>query len=400
MSHLVGRTLGTENRGPSTTGTLVLWTAGGSAHDAIGKVEVISVTATPKVGLVGFYGHGNFGDELMAVIIARYLANIGVPFSVYRLCPPYAQKYNLPVAHSAEELLEDARVLLWGGGGLLVPWSRLAYTALFPKAGTQFERLISMALRRKMRLLGTSVGGDGTSPRQLIPAYKQRFAESAEYLTVRNPQDLQLLKQFGLKGEFFPDIVWQTGKWFPLRREKTGRMRIGMDIYASNLLRQNAAYLIPSLLAVTRARRDCEFVFIDTTNRTIKPYRGLGLVIRGVNIRTHQFHEMENDLELLGSLDLLVSTRLHAPMICLQCGVPALSLFAEKKTILMFRNLGLERLCYGKGRVGEFLALMRDKEKMERFIREFRFPDVVSLRAESDGHLQVLRARLCGGQMQ
>ncbi len=357
------------------------------------------MTTLPKVGLAGFYGYGNFGDELMAVIIGRYLASIGVPFSVYRLCPPYAQKYGLPVKHSAEELLEDASVLLWGGGGLLVPWPQLTYSVLYPKVAGSFDELISLALRRKMRLMGVSVGGDGTCPHELVPAYKQRFVEAAEYLTVRNPQDLPLLERFGVEAQFFPDIVWQASKWFPTRRKKTGRMRIGMDIYAGNLLRQNAAYLIPLLYSVTHKRKDCEFIFIDTTNRSRKPYRGLGLVIRGDNVRAHQFYDMEEDVDLLASLDLLVSTRLHAPMICLQYGVPTLSLLGEKKTEVMFRNLGLAQLCYGKGRVGEFLALMRDRERMERFIQGFEFPDVATLQAGSEGHLQILRERLCDGLM-
>jgi hypothetical protein len=138
-----------------------------------------------------------------------------------------------------------------------------------------------------------------------------------------------------------------------------------MDIYLSNLLRRNAARLLPLLFALTRERRDCEFVFLDTTNRSKKTYRGLGVLMSGPNVRSFQFSEPERDLEFLVSPALLASTRLHTPVVCLQHAVPAISLCGEKKTGLLFENLGLGRLCYGNRRVHEFLGLMRSRPALD-----------------------------------
>jgi hypothetical protein len=118
----------------------------------------------PVVGLVGFYGHGNFGDDLMALIFGLFLRRIGVSFSVYRFCPPCAARFSFSVVQSAEELLESADVLLWGGGGLLAPWPNLTYRVLYPRVASECSRLIGAALRRGVTLLASSVGGDGSCP--------------------------------------------------------------------------------------------------------------------------------------------------------------------------------------------------------------------------------------------
>jgi hypothetical protein len=41
----------------------------------------------PVVGLVGFYGHGNFGDDLMALIFGLFPRRIGVSFSLLQALP-------------------------------------------------------------------------------------------------------------------------------------------------------------------------------------------------------------------------------------------------------------------------------------------------------------------------
>ncbi len=73
-------------------------------------------SARPRVGLVGFYGPGNYGDELFLEVFRQYLgpvADVGVVFeSVTR---PY---FTRPV----REVVRDHDAIVIGGGDLLVPW--------------------------------------------------------------------------------------------------------------------------------------------------------------------------------------------------------------------------------------------------------------------------------------
>jgi polysaccharide pyruvyl transferase WcaK-like protein len=347
-----------------------------------------------KVGLTGFYGYGNFGDDLMAVLFGLALRQAGVDFSVYKLCRNVADSFGFRTANSAEDLLADAQLLLWGGGGLLVSWSAFTYELLYRGVSRDYDRLIEMAGRRGCRFCALSVGGTGECPPRLIPGYKQAFLNAAEYISVRNPQDVYLLKKHGVQGDYFPDLVWQTADHFPFGRHHRGTTKIGVDIYLSNLARKHALHILPLLWMITRIRSDCEFTFLDTTNRSMRPYRGAGRLIRGRNVRCRQFSDLAADLEFLASLDLLISTRLHTPMICMGYGVPAVSLFGEKKTALLMKNLDLSCLSIGHRELPAFASLLVHKARLSRFLEQFHFPDVSKLRNESYGHQKRLRAIL------
>jgi len=347
-----------------------------------------------RVALAGYYGRGNFGDDLMAVLFGLALREAGVDFSVYRPNSREAGRFGFPVAQSPAELLEDAKLLIWGGGGLLVSWSPVLYELLFRGVAREYANLVAMAVSRGVRCAALSVGGSGECPARLTPGYKQDFVSAAEYISVRNPQDLRLLERNGLRGEYFPDVVWRAADSFPVPPRVRGARRIGIDLYLSNLARRQALYLVPLLLAITRIRSDCEFILLDSTNQEARPYRGLARLIRGPNVGRRQFSDLAADLEFLASLDLLVSSRLHTPMVCMGYGVPALSLFGEKKTALMMQNLNLAACTFSHRNIRSFAALLSRREKLGPFLEQYPFPDIVRLRRESCGHLERLHALL------
>ena len=350
--------------------------------------------ASHHIALVGFYGHGNFGDDYYAVLLGLALRGAGHSVSIFRLSEAYAKPLGFQTACTPEQLLDGADVLLWGGGGLLVPWRDLTYRVMFPGVAAEFDRVVTLATRKGVRLAACSVGGDGSCPPRLAPAYKENFARSASFMTVRNPQDLAVLKRLGVPGAAFPDLMWLAGNHLALADRAAGGMRIGFDIYLSTVLRHAAPSLLAALEEVTNRRPDCQFFFIDSTNAGRKPYRGLGRLIRGSNARSYQFSDPESDLRFLASLDLLVSSRLHAPMVALQFGVPVISFLAEKKTSLLFSNLGLDCLSFGRDRIPELSRLLSSQPSLDRFLRDFRFPDIASLRAAAGGHLRFLREQL------
>jgi hypothetical protein len=349
------------------------------------------------IALVGYFGRGNFGDDCSAVLLGLALRQAGFSFSIYRLCEAYAKPFGFPIATSPEGVLEGADVLLWGGGGLLVPWPDLLYRALFPGVASEFANLVTRATGKEIRLTACSVGGDGSRTSRLTPAYKEFFARSAAFMTVRNPQDLAILERFGVPGACFPDLMWLAGELLPLPVRKPGGMRIAIDLYPSTLLRRFAPYLLPVLQSLLHGRQDCQFFFLDSTNAGCKPYRGLGRFIHGANASPYQFSSPESDLQFLASLDLLISSRLHTPVVAFQYGVPAISLLAEKKTTLLFSNLGLDNLSYGHRRILDLYRLLSCKQSLDAFLRNFRFPDIQALRCGAAGHLRFLFEHLTSG---
>ena len=351
---------------------------------------------SPRVALAGFYDAGNFGDDLSAVLFGLALRRHGIPFSVYGLCEPYARRFGFERAASPAQLLAGAGAFIWGGGGLLVSWSRVTYRLLFPASASRLEALVDAAVASRIPVMLASVGGDGRPVRRLTPAYKASLVRAARSITVRNPQDVEALQPWVHRAACFPDIVWGLGLVRPVQRRRSERLRVGLDFYPSNLIRQGALHLLPSLQAVVNTRQDCDFVCIDTTNASRKPYRGLGGVLRGANVSRYQFRDLDEDLAFIASLDAVLSSRFHVPIVAMQCGVPAVSVFAERKTRLLYANLGLEHLSFHHRRSGDLLSRMENRADFDRLLGEYTFPDVARLGAGSLGHVDVLREALAG----
>jgi len=342
-----------------------------------------------RVALTGYYGAGNFGDDLMAVIFGQHLQAAGIRFRVYRLCKAYAEPAGFEVAGTPEELLEGVDLLVHGGGGMLVNWRQIESALLFP--GAHGAGVTQMALERGVRQCLLSVGGDGTYPKEFSPPDKEALVQAAEYVSVRNPADRDALQERGIQCDYFPDIVWQAARLAGGGRPRSrGVRRVGIDIYFSNMARQGALHILPLLAWLMRSRRDVEFVLMDSTNRTMRPYRGLGMALKGRNAVAHQFSDLAGDLALLGSLDLLITSRLHTMLAALACGVPAISVYGEKKTRLMLETLDRRDLYYGSGRAAGWLKLMMRPGELERLVEGYELPDTASLASGSEGHLRAL----------
>lgn len=351
-----------------------------------------------RVALCGYYNRGNFGDDLMAVLFGRTIQELGAGLRVYKLCDAYAGRFGFEVAHSPAELLDGADLLVWGGGSSLIPWRGFIYRKLHPKATRGNIAVMLEAERRGVKLVALSVGGDGNPAPPDPRERRAKLFSLASRMTVRNQADLALPQRAGVRCDWFPDIVWHAGAMFPATKPgKRERLKIGIDMYPSNLLRQHGEYFVALLQLAVIRRPDVEFVLIDSANRTRSPYRGLGVVVRGRNVTRYQFEHLEPDLEMLAGLDALVSTRLHVPMVCLAYGVPVASVFGEGKTRLLFESLGLSEHFHHHGRMAEWSKVMLARNGWERWIEGYRFPPVDELREESRGHLSVLAEEVNAG---
>lgn len=70
----------------------------------------------PVVGLAGFFGYGNYGDELFVSVFKQYLGErFDLKFMSDTLRKPY---FSRPV----EELVEEVDAIVIGGGDIVQPW--------------------------------------------------------------------------------------------------------------------------------------------------------------------------------------------------------------------------------------------------------------------------------------
>ncbi len=355
----------------------------------------------PRVGLIGFYGLGNFGDDLMAWLCARHLADHGLAATLLSLgagdrdslagdnLPPVP---GLATTGDPSRFVADSDVLVWGGGGLLISWQGTPLWRWHGATVAATTRAVELACARGTPRLAISVGGNGRAEAHLEPPYKNRFLDGAHRVTVRNPEDLATLAALGLPGACYPDLVWQVGRLRPAPAPAgRGGLRIGLDLYPANLRHRRALYLVAILQAAALARRDVTFVCLNSTHRSQGESTALGRFLRGPNVERYQFRRIEADLEVLAGLDLVLSGRLHVPVCCLAAGVPALALFPEAKTRTFFERIGCPGAISGHAQMPGLARQLVRPGGLEALIRSCRFPDVAALVAGSHGHLDVLR---------
>ena len=254
-------------------------------------------------------------------------------------------------------------------GGMFVPG--FERNKRFSDPVRRHADFVDRVSRRADRRAAISVGGDGTLRAEVTDLTIYRFLENAQYVSVRNRQDLALLNELGVSGECFPDIVWQSGRCFPRVRHSGPRLRIGLDLSVSHFLDQRAIHALILLQAAVLARHDVTFVCLNSTHRVMGQSAGIGRLIRGFNVELYQFHDFESDSDILASLDLLISNRLHVPLVALQYGVPVVSLLGEGRTRLFFENLGLGSQSYDRGRILELAGIVSSRQKIARLIEGY-----------------------------
>jgi Polysaccharide pyruvyl transferase len=343
-----------------------------------------------KVALTGFFGRGNFGDDLMAVIFGRHLQSLGIPFRVHKFPVSDARRFGFETAESVDELLEDCQALVWGGGGLLVSRRSRLYHGHRRRFIAEQTGLVESAIRHGMRLAALSIGGDGVPELDLFPPYKARFLDAAETVSVRNEHEVLALHRLGIPSVFFPDIVWQARRCLPVTPTRPVSPRVGIDLYKSGLIGHGAFHVPPLLNLCVRIRRDLDFVFMDSTCVTHKPFRAVGIGWSGPNLRTYQFRDFEEDIRQLSSLDLLVSSRLHVPIVALQYGVPVISCFAEPKTSAFMASVGLADFIVRHSRLPALVKRLIDRNDFDGWLSTYPHPAIERLQAESLGHLTAL----------
>lgn len=347
-----------------------------------------------KIALFGNYDDHNFGDDLMAVIFGRFLKTCNVPFSVYKLRSEYAQPYGFSVAHSLEELLEEKDAIVYGGGGFLC--GHMQYTLRY---SSDRDRLIELARRRGIPLYGFSLGGNGAYPEPIWNCQKM-FLQNVKYISVRNRQDFDWLGQLHNPPslEYFPDIVWQTSSCFPRQRPLNKKVRVGIHLHATPLIRRRAIYLPILLAAITRSQKNIDFVLIDITGKKENLARLKKWFGHGPNIEYYSFNDLAADLDVLSSLDLLCSTQMHTGVVSMSYGIPFISLFGHPKTKLMLNNLQLSSLYYEHQDVPRLCTLLMSARRLRHFADAFEIPMLDNIQRESLGHLESLKNLIFAGK--
>lgn len=345
--------------------------------------------STRRVAVFGFYGIGNFGDDLMAWMIASWLRSRGHAVTILSLADDEDDSLHsidftrgaLVSSRSIDHAIDSCDAVVYGGGGILVGHSERALRR-FRRQFAKERQFLDAAAARRLPLMVMSVGGDGGTDPGRLDAFPRRLLSQAARITVRNPEDVALLRNLGVAGVHVPDLVWGARDMIAAPPRSGTGPRIGLDLYPSLVKRPGGVGFLAFLQAWMLRHRSATFVCLHSRHVSSGFDPGLGHILCGPNVRRYRFRDFHSDAAELSSLDLLISSRLHVPMLALQYGVPVISIFAEPKTRLMLEHNGLAFATFTPGTLPDLRSLLWERNALDDWIDDYRMPaNAVSVEA-------------------
>jgi polysaccharide pyruvyl transferase WcaK-like protein len=278
--------------------------------------------ARPRVGLVGFYGPGNYGDELFLDVFHRYLgpvADVGVVFE--SATRPY---FTRPV----REVVRDHDAIVIGGGDLLVPW------------GLGDRYWLSDYLRRPVHVIGVGVP-------TWRPAKPGAVTAMRAFMQHRNVRSITARDE--------ESAVWIREHLRP-RVPVTASADLVFALPLPAVQRPTAAPMLGVVVRWREGGDDYRAVRALADRGRELGYRLRTIVLSTDEVRARDERALDelgldgveriasNDLEVLtraiGECTMLASHKFHGTVVAVSYGIPSISMSTTDKNRNLLRRLG------------------------------------------------------------
>jgi len=327
----------------------------------------------PRTGIVGFYGPGNYGDELFLDVFRQHLGS-ATALTVLAT----GSDATTPTALRTAVRAQDAIVI--GGGDLVVPW------------WTGDRYWSSEFLRRPVHIIGVGVPTWRESKPSAVRTLRRFLRHgNVRSITARDPE---------------------SAAWIREHLEPRVPVEMAADlVFALDLPEVHRPSDRPILGIVVRWRNDHDD--FATVRALAERGRALGYRLRSIVLATGEVRRKDeaalarldlavdetvasDDLAALsraiGECTMLASHKFHGTVVATAYGVPSISMSTTDKNRNLLRRLGRP----------ELLCAFDDPRLPELIVAEPVPPDatiVAAMRAEARASLATLRARLIGADV-
>lgn len=325
----------------------------------------------PSVGLVGFYGPGNYGDELFLEVFRQHLAG-DIDLEVLFDSPsrPY---FRRPVRDAVRA--HDAIVI--GGGDLLVPW------------GLGDRYWLTDYLRRPVHIVGVGVP-TWRPAKPAVVAQLGRFVRhrNVRSIVARDEESAAWIRENlrpRVEVESAADLVFALDlpevdpPSEPPVLGITVRWRDGNDDYTA-------------VRALAARGRDLGYrlrtIVLSTGDVRVLDERALEAVaIDGPDVERIATNDLGMLTRAIGGCTILASHKFHGTVVATAYGIPAISMSTTDKNRNLMRRLGRP----------ELVSAFDDPRLPDRLSREPTPPDPAvraAMTHEATEALATLRSRL------
>lgn len=289
--------------------------------------------------------YANYGDDMQAIAFAQLIKGMGYSVKVFQLEDSLAQAYSLESVQTVDELCKGVNLVIIAGGALLTPFKW--YKRLLNKAAREYEtdfKDLSLATRKypSVKFCAISFGGDGKvkKPETWFSRWRIDFLKSPSFIdgTVRLEGDVEMMKAFGKRMRYYPDMLFRACDYFPPKLlEPTEKYRVGFNFKRGRYLDRR---LLDDIMDYAATYDDMEFHFTTTHMQKV------GLNYQYVPERASRnifIDRYENPCQLLGvlaSMDCFMTSMLHVGLTGLTAGTPFISYRGPGKTKSFLKSIG------------------------------------------------------------
>ena len=282
-----------------------------------------------KIAIIGYYGHNNLGDELNLLEMIKLIqkqdpkADITV-FSGGLGTLYYEVDYNLVLAdrlgvNKYRETLNKFDLVIIGGGGLIF-------------LGANYFDFLQEGI--KVPYIFSRVGIDDRIVSKPVLEQLKKILSRAYDVTVRTSYDRDLAQKYlGIDCKVVPEAIWNyETQPFPLAA-RGKKILVSMNAYASKYFAQ-----IREALAKTKTPKTTFTVSMQDTSKDF--YYNImstpdNRVILPESVSLHK------KASFIASMDLVITSRLHAGLLAISHGIPAIMLKSTPKVQFLMKELNL-----------------------------------------------------------
>ncbi len=309
-----------------------------------------------KILLLGSYGRGNVGDDLFLIAIRNLLGDSSITINAADASTLPASIRNnvtvIPTAISASPVNILKTILrtdyvIYGGGDL---WVEL-YGDRFPRQSLYkmvILNLLARVLGKKVFYIGCGAGS--------VTGYSlwlaRLSARLASGVIARDQSTISLLK---IKdAQVLPDVTVNLPSLAKIDKQKNTKFTVGIaPLYYIPSPEKNFPILLDEIskLIESLPKQDYRFVIfpmlrsVEESHDDLWVAEQLKTLVDGYDISIYSNPEPETYINAIAKTDMIIGVRLHANILALLSGTPALGIAYRPKVKRMFHEQGMDKYC-------------------------------------------------------